>query len=90
MLEHFRLVAERFGEQQGTVLMRKYACCYANGRPGARAFRANVAKATTAAEFYAIVERYFPRDDMASLAVDDASPSYAAVLHNDRQTASDA
>ncbi len=63
MLEHFRLVATRFGQQQGTVLMRKYACCYANGRPGARAFRANVGKATNAEEFYAIVERYFPRED---------------------------
>ena len=49
MLDHFRLVTQRFGEQQGTVLMAgKFACCYANGRPGARAFRANVSKATTA------------------------------------------
>jgi tRNA-dihydrouridine synthase B len=63
MLDHFRLVTKRFGEQQGTVLMRKYACCYANGRPGARAFRANVSKATNAAEFYEIVERYFPREE---------------------------
>src|SRR5208283_2237620 len=65
MLEHYRLVAGRFGEQQGTVLMRKYACCYANGRPGARAFRAHVGKAANAEEFYAIVERYFPREDSA-------------------------
>ena len=38
MLEHYRLVTQRFGQQQGTVLMRKYACCYANGRPGAAPF----------------------------------------------------
>jgi tRNA-dihydrouridine synthase B len=48
------------------VLMRKYACCYANGRPGARAFRANVGKATSAEEFHAIVERYFPREEAGS------------------------
>ena len=63
MLEHYQLVSERFGEQQGTVLMRKFACCYANGRPGARAFRANVSKATNAAEFRAIVESYFPKSE---------------------------
>ena len=60
LLEHFRLLTERFGPQQGTVLMRKYACCYANGRPGARAFRANVGKVASPAEFYEVVEKYFP------------------------------
>jgi tRNA-dihydrouridine synthase B len=63
MLEHYRLIVVRFGEQHGTVLMRKFACCYANGRPGARAFRANVGKADTAAEFCDIVDRYFPREE---------------------------
>jgi tRNA-dihydrouridine synthase B len=63
MLEHFRLVVARFGEQQGTVLMRKYACCYANARPGARTFRANVSKATGANDFYTIVEQFFPREE---------------------------
>jgi tRNA-dihydrouridine synthase B len=63
MLEHFQLVSQRFGEQQGTVLMRKYACCYAAGQPGARAFRANVSKATNSAEFYAIVDQFFPRHE---------------------------
>ena len=44
MLDHFRLLTAQFGPQQATVLMRKFACCYANGRPGARAFRANWAR----------------------------------------------
>jgi tRNA-dihydrouridine synthase B len=74
MLEHFRLVAQRFGEKQGTVLMRKYACCYANARPGARAFRANVAKATNAEEFYSIVERYFPREELPPCPATPQSP----------------
>jgi tRNA-dihydrouridine synthase B len=61
LLEHFRRIVERFGTRRGTVLMRRYACCYAQGRPGARAFRAGVAGARTEAEFLAVVEACFPR-----------------------------
>ena len=39
MLHHYRLVVERFGTAKGTLLMRKYACTYAQGKPGAREFR---------------------------------------------------
>ena len=56
LLRHQRLVIERFGVDKGTVLMRKYACCYAQGQPGVRQFRAYAAKAT-AEEFGAVVER---------------------------------
>jgi tRNA-dihydrouridine synthase B len=62
MIEHFDLLIGQFGPRQATVLMRKFACCYANGRPGARAFRANVGKVATPQEFHEIVERYFPRE----------------------------
>jgi tRNA-dihydrouridine synthase B len=62
MLHHYRLVCERFGAEKGTVLMRKYACCYAQGRPGARDFRKHVAKVMTPAEFDAVVEQFFPCD----------------------------
>jgi tRNA-dihydrouridine synthase B len=61
MLEHYRLVTERFGEQKGTVLMRKYACCYAQGKRGARFFRTHVATVATAEEFYRVVDDHFPR-----------------------------
>lgn len=61
MLHHFELVVERFGEQKAAVLMRKYACCYAQGRRGAREFRKHVATVETSAEFLRIVENYFPR-----------------------------
>lgn len=60
MLRHYRKVVERFGAEKGTLLMRKYACCYAQGRPGARHFRAHVAKVSTPDEFYEVVEQYFP------------------------------
>jgi tRNA-dihydrouridine synthase B len=60
---HFRLVVERFGPEKGTFLMRKFAACYSQGRPGARYFRTYIQKATSPAEFLEIMERYFPRDD---------------------------
>jgi tRNA-dihydrouridine synthase B len=62
LLRHFRLVLERFGVERGTMLMRKYACCYAQGRPGARQFRTHVAHAETQDAFCAVVEEHFPRD----------------------------
>jgi tRNA-dihydrouridine synthase B len=65
LLHHYDLVVERFGEDKGTVLMRKYACCYAQGRPGAREFRTRVSRVATPAEFHAIVGDYFPRADAA-------------------------
>lgn len=62
MLRHYDLVVDRFGEAKGSQLMRKYACCYAQGRHGARHFRTHVAKVKCAAEFYSVVEEYFPRE----------------------------
>jgi tRNA-dihydrouridine synthase B len=61
MLRHYAMIVERFGEEKGTVLMRKYACCYAQGRPGARHFRTHVAHVANPAEFHAVVEQYFPQ-----------------------------
>ena len=63
MLHHYRLVCERFGDEKGTVLMRKYACNYAQGRPGARVFRAQIAQAKSPAAFRHIVQEHFPRTD---------------------------
>jgi len=63
MLDHYASLVARFGQRQGTVLMRKFACCYLNGRPGARAFRGHVAKVSEPSEFYAVVEQFFPRDE---------------------------
>lgn len=62
MLRHYRLVIDRFGEEKGTVLMRKYACCYAQGKHGARHFRTHVAGVRTAEEFARVVEQYFPKE----------------------------
>ncbi|MAT71496.1 MAG: tRNA dihydrouridine synthase DusB [Planctomycetaceae bacterium] len=62
LVHHFRLVCERFGEEKAAVLMRKYACCYAQGRRGAREFRKHVATIESPADFHAVVEQFFPRD----------------------------
>ncbi|MGC3968337.1 MAG: tRNA-dihydrouridine synthase [Pirellulales bacterium] len=64
LLHHFELVLRRFGENKGTLLMRRFACCYAAGRAGARLFRSYAAKVSTPAEFYEVVEKHFPRDSV--------------------------
>ena len=63
MLHHYTLVCDRFGEKKGTALMRKYACCYAQGRRGARAFRTHVAHVETRIEFLDVVSNYFPSEE---------------------------
>jgi tRNA-dihydrouridine synthase B len=60
LLDHFRLVVERFGPVKGTILMRCYACCYGQGRKGARVFRREITQAAGPEEFTAVVEREFP------------------------------
>lgn len=62
MLDHYQLVVKRFGEEKGTVLMRKYACCYAQGKRGARFFRSHVARVSTSDEFHAVVKEHFPKE----------------------------
>jgi tRNA-dihydrouridine synthase B len=63
LLEHYRLVVERFGPAKGTMLMRSYACCYGQGQRGVRTFRRQIAQAATPDEFLATVERDFPREN---------------------------
>lgn len=79
LLHHYDLIQQRFGEPKASILMRKYACCYAQGMPGAREFRSRVAKINDANEFFAVVERYFPRegqyasDDAGEMTMEDGS-----------------
>jgi tRNA-dihydrouridine synthase B len=61
LLHHFELVCDRFGEAKGSLLMRKFACCYAQGRAGAREFRSRVVKVNSAAAFREVVDDFFPR-----------------------------
>jgi len=62
LLQHYELIRERFGTEKGTMLMRKYACCYAQGRRGARQFRARVAQVGSPGEFRDLVHGHFPGD----------------------------
>lgn len=60
LLEHYQLIVERFGAVRGTILMRRYACCYARGISGARTFRGQVATVRTPEEFEATISGHFP------------------------------
>jgi tRNA-dihydrouridine synthase B len=60
VLEHFHLVAEQFGEEKASIMMRSLACQYAKNRPGVRIFRNHVTRVQTPADFYEAVEKYFP------------------------------
>lgn len=60
LLRHHALVVDREGDPHGTVLMRKFACRYLGGTPGARLFRDRISRAEDSADFRRIVEEYFP------------------------------
>ncbi len=62
LLRHHAAMVARDGDRWGTVMMRKFACRYLSGVPGARPFRDAVARAEDGADFRAIVERHFPGD----------------------------
>ena len=68
LLRHYDLVVQRFGVTKGTHLMRKFACCYAQGKHGARHFRTQVGQVETPEEFHQVVEQYFPTEDSAETA----------------------
>jgi tRNA-dihydrouridine synthase B len=59
LLEHHRLLCERFGERLGTTLMRKYVCCYIQGRRGARVFRDKICRTHTREQFLEVVSQSF-------------------------------
>ena len=56
LLEHFKLIVERWGPRRGTVMMRRYGCQYAQGMRGAKRFRSRASKAATPEEFGAAVD----------------------------------
>jgi tRNA-dihydrouridine synthase B len=62
MVWHYDLCCQRFGDDKGTVLMRKFGCNYAQGKTGARFFRTHVAQVRTKEEFLACVAQHFPRE----------------------------
>ena len=58
--KHYELVLKRFGEPLAVILMRKYACDYALGKPGARRFRNLISQAKNHDQFLQIVQEEFP------------------------------
>ena len=65
LLDHYAMIVERFGPQRGTILMRRFACRYAQACHGARRFRRHVAQAATPDEFAEIVRQHFPQQRSA-------------------------
>ncbi len=59
LLEHFKLIVERWGPRRGTVMMRRYGCQYAQGLRGAKRFRSRVGTAATPEEFEGAVNELF-------------------------------
>ncbi|MCE9631634.1 MAG: tRNA-dihydrouridine synthase [Planctomycetia bacterium] len=66
VLHHYDLVCQRFGVDRGTLLMRKFACSYAQGLPGARDFRGRVSRVLTREEFLEVMRTTFPRNAAAA------------------------
>lgn len=62
LLDHWQLVVERFGPAKGAIVMRKFACCYAQGKPNVRQFRSKISTVETPEQFEQVVWDYFPRD----------------------------
>ena len=63
VLHHYDLVCQRFGVERGTLLMRKFACSYAQGLPGAREFRGKVSRVQTREDFLEVMRTTFPSQD---------------------------
>ena len=63
VLHHYDLVCQRFGVERGTLLMRKFACAYAQGLPGAREFRGKVSRVQTREDFLEVMRTTFPSQD---------------------------
>ena len=61
VFHHYDLVCHRLGVERGTLLMRKFACTYAQGLPGAREFRGKVSRVVTREEFLEVMRTTFPR-----------------------------
>lgn len=72
LLDHYNAMIERFGVHKGTVMMRKMACCYAQGRQGARSFRDHVSRVSTPEEFRSVVDAFFPPRAVEPADHDDA------------------
>ncbi len=66
VLHHYDLVCQRFGVDRGTLLMRKFACTYAQGIPGAREFRSKVSGVRTHKDFIDAIRRFFPSKHLDS------------------------
>ncbi|MBI1823957.1 MAG: tRNA dihydrouridine synthase DusB [Nitrospirae bacterium] len=59
LLRHFEFMKTCYGEEQGTVLMRKHACWYTRGLKEGGEFRAEINQVSDQSVFRETVEKYF-------------------------------
>jgi tRNA-dihydrouridine synthase B len=59
LLKHFDLMKQFYGEEQGTILMRKHACWYTKGLKDGGEFRSEINQVSDAGDFIEMVEKYF-------------------------------
>lgn len=67
LIAHYEAIVARFGVCKGTIMMRRFACCYAQGCRGARAFRDRIARVSTPQEFAHVVRQHFPEQPQEGL-----------------------
>jgi tRNA-dihydrouridine synthase B len=76
LLRHHGAMVARFGDPQGTIRMRKFACGYLPGSAGVAAFRRAICAAADAAEFRRVVREYVAglevREDAIGRGIDPA------------------
>ena len=70
LVDHYAQIVERFGVDKGTIMMRRFACCYVQGCPGARTFRDKVARVSTPEEFTLVVHEHFPQRPQEELSLE--------------------
>lgn len=63
LLEHYQLLADRFGPTRAVVLIRKFAHHYSLGKPGARNFRVAVGRIDTRDAFLRAVDSLFTENE---------------------------
>ncbi|MDO5580342.1 MAG: tRNA dihydrouridine synthase DusB [Planctomycetia bacterium] len=59
LLRHFRFSEEYHGPEKAVLLMRRFACFYAKGKPGGRSFRTKISQVSEKEEFLRMIEDLF-------------------------------
>lgn len=59
LLKHYQFSAEHYGVEKAVLLMRRFACFYAKGKPGGRMFRTKISRVVAEDEFFRLLDDLF-------------------------------